>query len=374
MKKTFHITSVHPRYDIRIFYKECVSLSKAGYETTLLVADGKGDVQGDEIKIIDFGMPLNRFHRMTVIVWRMIKFCWNKQVGIFHIHDPELLFLALILTLQGKTVIFDVHEDVQAQIKNKEYISSVVKPIIAFTYRMFEISISRYISGVITATPYIREKFSEYSKNSVLICNFPILDEFKNMNRSLKTKEPNICCYIGAITKGRCAIELVEAAQMVQSDIRIVFMGGVESEDLKNRMEELDVKKRISFEPYGSRLEVKKLMEKSTIGLCVMKPHNNHVDSLPNKLFEYMSAGLCSIVSNFELWEDLIRITGSGVSCDPMSPEDIAKKIDLLLSDPDASEKMGQNGLKSVKSFYNWNAEEKKLIEFYDSLYPEKSR
>ena len=68
MKTAFHITSVHPRHDIRIYHKECLSLSRSGYEITLLVADGKGTKQEQEILIIDFGLPLNRIHRMTVIV------------------------------------------------------------------------------------------------------------------------------------------------------------------------------------------------------------------------------------------------------------------------------------------------------------------
>ena len=43
MKKIVHITSVHQRFDTRIFQKECQSLRKAGYDVSLVVADGKGN-------------------------------------------------------------------------------------------------------------------------------------------------------------------------------------------------------------------------------------------------------------------------------------------------------------------------------------------
>ena len=53
MKKTIcHITTVHPRCDVRILYKECKSLTEK-YDVNLIVADGLGDEVKDGIKIYD---------------------------------------------------------------------------------------------------------------------------------------------------------------------------------------------------------------------------------------------------------------------------------------------------------------------------------
>ena len=43
MKKISHLTSVHPRFDTRIFLKECSSLANHGYSVSLVIADGKGN-------------------------------------------------------------------------------------------------------------------------------------------------------------------------------------------------------------------------------------------------------------------------------------------------------------------------------------------
>ena len=40
--KVCHLSSVHPRNDIRIFLKECISLKDAGYDLSYVVADGLG--------------------------------------------------------------------------------------------------------------------------------------------------------------------------------------------------------------------------------------------------------------------------------------------------------------------------------------------
>jgi hypothetical protein len=61
-----HLTSVHPRYDTRIFLKECTSLANAGFEVNLIVADGQGDEKKNGVNIIDTGEKSpNRIKRMT---------------------------------------------------------------------------------------------------------------------------------------------------------------------------------------------------------------------------------------------------------------------------------------------------------------------
>lgn len=59
MKHIVHMTSVHQRYDVRIFLKECTSLAEAGYKVTLIVADGLGDEVKNNVNIIDVGVSNN---------------------------------------------------------------------------------------------------------------------------------------------------------------------------------------------------------------------------------------------------------------------------------------------------------------------------
>lgn len=71
--KVCHISTIHQRYDSRIFYKECGSLSKAGYEVVLIVADGLGNETKNGIKIIDIGKPKSRFERFIMYAVRAYK-------------------------------------------------------------------------------------------------------------------------------------------------------------------------------------------------------------------------------------------------------------------------------------------------------------
>ena len=63
--KITHLTSAHPRYDTRIFIKECNSLAKIeNYEVSLIVADGKGNEVKGAIYIYDVGRLQGRVNRI----------------------------------------------------------------------------------------------------------------------------------------------------------------------------------------------------------------------------------------------------------------------------------------------------------------------
>ena len=64
MGRVVHLTSAHPRDDIRVFLKECRSLAAHGYEVVLLVADGRGDEVRDGVTIADVGRSAGRLDRM----------------------------------------------------------------------------------------------------------------------------------------------------------------------------------------------------------------------------------------------------------------------------------------------------------------------
>jgi glycosyltransferase involved in cell wall biosynthesis len=117
-----------------------------------------------------------------------------------------------------------------------------------------------------------------------------------------------------------------------------------------------------------NRAEVRNVLGRSVAGLVTFHALPNHVDAQPNKMFEYMSAGIPVIASNFALWRDIIEGNQCGICVDPMNPEAIAAAIDYLIEHPEDAKKMGENGRKAVLEKYNWLMEEKKLINLYKEL------
>jgi glycosyltransferase involved in cell wall biosynthesis len=92
------------------------------------------------------------------------------------------------------------------------------------------------------------------------------------------------------------------------------------------------------------------------------------VDAQPNKMFEYMSAGVPVISSNFPLWREIIEGNDCGVCVDPLDPSAIAQAIDHLVAHPEEARRKGENGRRAVLEMYNWSIEEGKLLSFYDQI------
>ena len=116
--QVIHLTSVHPRFDPRIFYKECSSLAENGYKVVLAVRDGRENEEYQGIKIISVG-PIcrNRFFRIISNFYYILTNKTIKNSDIIHIHDPELLPVGLLLRyLWKKIIIYDMHEDLPGQI------------------------------------------------------------------------------------------------------------------------------------------------------------------------------------------------------------------------------------------------------------------
>ncbi len=108
--KICHLTSVHPALDNRIFYKECVSLSNAGYNVTLIGNHSVNEVI-ENIRIIALEPVNSRLRRMTFLLTRLLNKALEENYEIYHLHDPELIPIGVLLKLKGKKVIYDVHED-----------------------------------------------------------------------------------------------------------------------------------------------------------------------------------------------------------------------------------------------------------------------
>ena len=365
-KKVFHISSVHKRDDIRIFKKQCISLKNSGFEVVFFVNDMKGDEIIEGIKIFDLGFKYDgRIDRFLNVCKDMYKKLINFDADIYHFHDPELMPLGLKLKSKGKIVIYDVHEDLPRQILTKNYIPKILRHLISFILEKFENYASRRFNMIFTATPYINDRFLKINSNSVNINNYPILSESKTFNSTRNTQKENTICYIGSISKIRGLEYLIKALDYC--DVKLILAGSFSDNKFEKELRELKSWKKVNYIGHVSRKKLSEVFSKSKCGIVTFLSAPNHINAQPNKLFEYMSAGLPIVCSNFPLWRKIIN-QGCGISVDPKNPFQIASAIKQILENPSESKIMSKNGIKLILKKYNWNAEEIKLIKSYKSL------
>jgi glycosyltransferase involved in cell wall biosynthesis len=367
MIKICILTTVHPPFDTRIFHKQAKTLVKAGYEVTLIAQHERSELV-DGVKIIALPKPRNRVARMLCLSWRAFRLARRERAAIYHFHDPELIPVGLLLKLRGKRVIYDVHEDVPKQILSKEWIPRPLRRFMAGAARVAGALASWAFDGIVAATPAIAKRFP--ASKTVLVQNFPILNELVALNSTPYQSRPAKIIYVGGITAIRGIREMVQAMSLVPESLnaRLVLVGEFSPQSLEAEVSSLPGWERIEFVGWQNRASVARLLGEARAGLVVLHPRPNYLEAWPVKLFEYMCAGLPVIASDFPLWREIVEGERCGLLVDPLDPAAITKAIQWILEHPEEAEAMGRRGQKAVFDRYNWDTEAAKLIALYRRL------
>lgn len=361
-----HLTSAHPREDPRVFFKQCRSLAAAGYDVTLVVADGLGDERRCNVQILDVGNSSSRLRRMLGATGRTLRQARLVDADIYHLHDPELLPAGMVLKRLGKRVIFDAHEDLPHQIMSKSYLPRSVRRPVSLAAGVFERFVCRRCDAVIAATPAIRDKFTLLNIPAIDVGNFPVDEEIRSVD-SRKKSEPTVC-YVGSISEIRGFREVVRALSLTKPGVRLNLAGSFSVAGFKTEVETMPGWDRVAAFGQLSRAEIREIYAQSTAGLVTFLPAPNHVASQPNKMFEYMAAGLPVIASDFPAWREIIEGNECGLCVDPRDPTAIAQAIDRLIDNPDLARRLGKNGRQAVQERYTWASERNKLFALYEKL------
>lgn len=366
MVKVVHLTSAHPRNDMRIFIKQCRTLAAQGYEVTLVVADDKGDEHREGVSIADVGHRPGRLNRILRTTRRVGDKALALDAEIYQFHDPELIPVGLRLKRRGKKVIFDSHEDVSRQLLGKAYLGPLSSRILSSAYLRLERHACAKFDGIIAATPFIRDNFREIHPLTVDVNNYPMVGELDS-GAPWENKQDEVC-YVGGIGAFRGIRELVTAGQFLSSGARLNLVGTFSEPAVEAEMKANPGWQRINAHGFLDRQGVREVMRRSLAGVVTFHPLPNHLDSHPTKMFEYMSSGIPVIASNFPLWRNIIEGNQCGICVDPLDPKAIAAAIDYLVRHPQTAKTMGENGRNAVKEKYNWTVEANKLIDFYGAI------
>jgi len=363
--KVVHLTSAHPRYDTRIFLKMCSSLTKK-FDVSLVVADGEGYENKNGVDIYDVGAKKKgRLSRMVNTVSAVFEKAKNLDVDLYHLHDPELIPIGLKLKKMGKIVIFDAHEDLPKQLRSKPYLNKLGRVVLPLFFEWYEKYACSKFDAVIAATPFITNKFLLINSVSVNINNYPILGE---LNNTIKWEDKkNEVCYLGGIAEIRGIKEVIKAFSFT-GNCRLNLAGRFSESSVEKEVKSWPEWSKVNELGFLNRQEVSDVLANSKAGLVTFHNVPNHVDAQPNKMFEYMSAGLPIITSNFPMWKDIVEGNKCGICVVPTSPEQISAAIEYLLARPEEAKKMAENGIAAVKDRYNWTVEEVQLVELYKRL------
>ncbi|HXT83650.1 MAG TPA: glycosyltransferase [Verrucomicrobiae bacterium] len=364
MVKVCHLTSVHPRYDARIYYKECKSLQEVGFEVTLIVADGLGNEFKEGIQILDVGKRKNKLKRFFFGTRDVYKKAISLNADIYHFHDPELIWFGVLLRKKNAKVIYDIHEDYYKQIFLKKEIIFPIRWTIAKSYKLLEVLLFHFYSALIVPQPSMISAYRRLNKNLELICNFVSI---KPINKIEQIYPYPYIYHGGGLSKERGLLNMINSMEFVKTDIILIIAGSI-SNILLNEVKNLKGWERVKYVGLLSHEESMSYYANSEMGLILYNNVGQYYLSYSIKLFEYMRYGKPVIMPDFGEWVKFNAKNNCGINVNVNNPMSVAKQIDMLMEKNEVKEHLGNNGKQSIEKEYNWPSEAKKLVNLYNNL------
>ena len=364
-----HLTSAHPALDVRIFHKECRSLARAGYE---VVQVGNYDLNDtiDGVRLRGLGSNRGRFQRFTSKLVVICREAFRIKGDLYHVHDPDLLIVGLILRAAGRRVVYDIHEDLPTKILLKMYLPKAIRKPLQWIVERVEDAAASFMSGLIAATPALKDRFLNVNPNVVTVNNYPVLEEFaRPATVDWKTRRRAVT-YFGGISEARGIKEMLTAVNLLPRnlDVKLELAGWFYVKALQTELTATPQWQCVNWYGELDRNGLTTLLNGVVAGLVILHPEKSFIVSQPTKLFEYMAAGIPVIASDFSFWRSIIQEANCGILVNPFDTQAIAAAIDYLVSNPREAETMGQRGRIAVEKRFNWSNEERTLLLFYSSL------
>lgn len=368
-KVVCHVTSLHVPNDPRVCQRECRSLAENGYRVILVAPKNRSQLpEFDNLEVETVEIPSNRGLRICTSWYRIWNAARRWNPALVHIHDPELIPTGFLFKLTGKRVIYDAHEDLPAQVLQKEWLPRGLRVLIALLARLMLGGVSLVYDGVVAATPLIQKTFPP--RKTVTARNYPPLRELLSLPANGQSKRMPHIIYIGGLSRIRGISEVVDAFAKLDDiqSAKLILVGAFDDKEFEDQVRRKADPSRVEIRGWVERDEALRELATAAIGVCTLYPTPNHLHSLPVKLFEYMGAGLAVVVSRLTEVDRIVRGSKCGLLVNCYDANAIAAAFRKLLLDPSLVQSMGQAGRDAVLMHYHWECELPAFLGLYDRL------
>ncbi len=366
--KVCFLTSARRHDDTRIYYREAVTLHKAGYDVVIICPDCQTtDSQGIKFRLADVDRS-KHWKKLFLNPFRVLGRAIDENASVYHFHDPELCLTGFFLKLFGKKVVYDVHEDTPRAILAKSWVPAPLRGIISKLFEGLELLLSLTFDGIVASAEVVAKRFPR--RKTITVGNFPEVAEFPSVIPDFE-KRGHIACMIGTIQEDRGIYDVLDSARYL--DYPILLTGEYASEQVQQRVEEESQDLPLRSLGFLERGEVIELLLHSRVGLAPMHQAEHYQMNLPPKIFEYMICEIPVVASDFSYWREILEDSEygqCGICVDLEDPKSLAKAVTYLMENEDDAIQMGLNGRRAVLERFNWENETQKLLDLYTRLLP----
>ena len=290
------------------------------------------------------------------------------KVDIYHSNDLDTLLANYLASkIRRKPLIYDSHEYFLGvpEIQDRKSVKKAWTTIERFIFPK--------LKTIVTVNQSIADLYKkDYRKELIIIRNLPtrqIVTQTKSKEDLGMPSNKKIVILQGAgINVDRGSEELLEAIALSnQFVLYIIGTGGV-IEELKKRALKNDLKNKIVFIGRIPYVEMMQYTLNADVGVTLDKDTNiNYRFSLPNKIFDYMKAGIPVLASNLKEVANVVNHHKVGIVIPNHAPQTILEGLENLTQNKEQQATFGKNGKQAIETL-NWETEVIPIKKIYKKL------
>lgn len=364
--------------------KEAHSLATAGYVVTVVADAGTGlpDREArDGYRILRVTRPSTglRGVRFLLHLRRLERVLAATRPHILHAHDSDaLLPISRVARRLHIPFVLDAHELWLGREPRGR--SRLYRGLFWAFYMLVErCHVPRAHAHITVSSVIARYLERRYGVGPVTVVpNFPQLEP--GPPRRLELRElpggqhlPEgvpVVLHLGSAMPGRGVEQVVQALTLLPG-VHLALLGSGDS-GLRIRAalaESHGVANRVHVLPPVGTNDVVAAAASATVGVAPIIPDTpNNAASMPNKLFQYLAAGLPVVVSDLPQLREVVNESGAGIALDTGDPTKIAAAIADLLADRVGLAERSRLARLAAEERYNWTVSERELLNVYRRL------
>jgi len=358
----------HPCDDERIYHKQINTLVANGYLVKYFTYSSESYMDEDDHDNIEY-----RFFNSSEISQKQYKkilfnLLNNEPPQIFHIHDMELLPIAFKLKKKHPdiSIIYDVHEDLEAMWDTFSSYSGLIKKFINTMLSKYEKQYLSCVDQFILANRLANKKRYEQYNNCLIIENFPLLKMTNHRNIS----NPTQLLYHGQLSDERGIAHLVDAFQILSkknSNLELLLIGNYRKNDFQKTLATLvGNNEKIKILSQVKHYEIWNFLKTAHIGIIPFKNVPLCQKNTPTKLFEYMLADCAIVASDLKPIREFCNQSASWA--EPGDVNSLVKAISYYLDNNDKYIEHIKTNNDLIQTDYHWEAVSDKLLNLYRKL------
>lgn len=352
------VTVVHTPLDARVHGRQIAALRAAGHDVTYLApwsayGVGPGEVHSGVVAI---DVP-RASGRQRVGAWRVVRgrvAALAPRHDVVLLHDPELLVaLAGLRELRDRVVVWDVHEDTRAALVDKPWLPDGLRGVTASVVGWLEGSAERRHHLLLAEERYA-DRFGRQRDGSPhpVVPNTPVVPDEPPPGPTT----PPRAVQVGRLSALRGAHELVEVGRHLAGEVEVHLVGTADA-DVEPALRAAHDRGEVVWHGFVPNDRALAMLEGASAGLALLHDVPNYRQSMPTKVFEYLSRAVPVVTTPLPLAAEVVQGAEAGRVVPFGDAGAAADAVRSLVADSAQLRATGVRGWQDVRRNHAWNVD-----------------